>query len=145
MKNQQKRKRGAQLGNQNAIKHGYYSRAFNQKEKYDFSLAAGINGIDEEITLLRFEIKKAVTGGDIKNLVPLSKAAYALEKLIRTRQRVFTDEQAQIGKAVENAFRHILLPLGPEAMRSAVAYHEPQLLKEFDSLNQKNESPARQN
>ena len=79
-----KRKRGGQPGNQNARKHGFYSAKFNPAEQFEFRRAAGIEGIAEEIALLRCEIKKAVSGGDIRNLVPLVKATTALEKLIRT-------------------------------------------------------------
>ena len=88
-----KRNRGAPKGNQNALKHGYYSRKFSAVEQYDFELAAGMQGVTEEIALLRFEIKKAISGGDIKNLIPLTKAALALEKLIRTHHRFLMEKQ----------------------------------------------------
>jgi len=42
--NQTKSKRGAPKGNLNAIKHGYYSRAFSRLEKTD------LNRIDENLT-----------------------------------------------------------------------------------------------
>ena len=116
-----KRKRGAPKGNQNAIKHGYYSRAFNEAEKLDFDLAAGMEGISEEIALLRFEIKKAVSGGDIKNLMPLIKAAFALEKLIRTNRWIFMEKQDSLKIAVENVIRNVLAPLGPDAVHSVIA------------------------
>jgi hypothetical protein len=116
-----KRKRGAPKGNQNAVKHGYYSRAFNQAEQSDFDLAAGMEGISEEIALLRFEIKKAVSGGDIKNLMPLVKAAFALEKLLRTDRRFFMERQQGLQVALNNVIRDVLVPLGSDAVNSAIA------------------------
>jgi hypothetical protein len=107
-----KRQRGGQPGNQNACKHGYYSSKFNQAEKFEFRLAAGIEGIAEEIALLRYEIKKAVSGGDIKNLVPLVKATTALEKLIRTHHRVFVGESKRLETAAGNVYRNVLMPFG---------------------------------
>ena len=59
-----KRKKGAPKGNRNAVKHGFYSRVYDEAERIDFNVAAGIQGIDAEIALLRMEIKKAVSGGD---------------------------------------------------------------------------------
>ncbi len=56
-----KRKRGAPKGNQNARKHGFYSRVLDEAEKLDFELAAGVDGIDDEIALLRVKIK-SITG-----------------------------------------------------------------------------------
>jgi len=136
MENQTKRQRGGQPGNHNALKHGYYSRAFNRKEKYEFSLAAGIEGIDEEIALLRYEIKKAIHGGDLAALVPLSKAAFALEKLIRTRHKIFTNSpENKLERAFENVFRNVLFPMGPETVRSMVAARFPEYLEEYDSIN----------
>jgi hypothetical protein len=106
-----KRKRGAPPGNKNAVKHGYYSRAFKEEERFDFKLAAGMEGISEEIALLRFEIKKAVSGGDVKNLMPLVKAAEALEKLIRTHHKLYLEKRNDIQTAMENVARDILVPL----------------------------------
>jgi hypothetical protein len=112
MSHKTKRKKGGQPGNKNALKHGYYSAKFNRTEKYDFRLAAGIEGIAEEIALLRYEIKKAVSGGDIRNLVPLVKATTALEKLIRTHHKVFVSESGRLDAACDTVYRHVLLPLG---------------------------------
>jgi hypothetical protein len=87
---QEKRKRGAPPGNHNALKHGFYSREFKRKDRFNFDLASGMEGVDAEIALLRLEMKKAVSGGDIQNLVPLVKTVLALEKLLRTRHKFFT-------------------------------------------------------
>ena len=120
MPQQTKRKRGAPKGNRNALKHGYYSRAFNEAEQSDFNLAAGMEGISEEIALLRFEIKKAVSGGDVKNLMPLVKAAFALEKLLRTDRRFFMEKQKGLKEALNNVIRDVLVPLGPDAVNSVM-------------------------
>ena len=108
----EQRRRGGQPGNQNARKHGFYSSKFNQAEKFEFRLAAGMEGIAEEIALLRYEIKKAVSGGDIKNLVPLVKATTALEKLIRTHQKVFVGDAKRLATAFGNVYRNVLVPFG---------------------------------
>ncbi|MGD1118450.1 MAG: hypothetical protein ABR886_03080 [Dehalococcoidales bacterium] len=116
-----KRKRGAPLGNQNAIKHGYYSRTFNAKDRFDLDFAAGMEGISEEIALLRFEIKKAISGGNIDNLVPLVKASVALEKLIRTHHRIFMEKRNSLDIALENVIRNVLVPLGTGIVDSVIA------------------------
>ena len=40
------RKRGAPRGNQNARKHGFYSRILDQAERLDFEQATSVEGID---------------------------------------------------------------------------------------------------
>ena len=52
-----KGKRGAPKGNQNARKHGFYSKVLDEAERLDFELATGVDGLDEEIALLRVKIK----------------------------------------------------------------------------------------
>ena len=53
MEEKTKQKRGGQKGNRNAAKHGFYSRIFDEAERFDFNDAAGIEGIDEEIALIK--------------------------------------------------------------------------------------------
>jgi hypothetical protein len=40
-----------------SLKTEYYSRALDEAEKLDFEIAAGVEGIDDEIALLRVKIK----------------------------------------------------------------------------------------
>jgi hypothetical protein len=105
-----KRKRGAPLGNRNAVKHGFYSRAFNKDEQSDLHLAADIQGFTQEIALLRFEILKAASGGDTRNLAPIVKATEALEKLVRTHHKYFAGQDA-LKIAVDNVYKHVFIPL----------------------------------
>lgn len=105
-----KPKRGAPKGNHNALKHGYYSKEFKKAESLDFALASGMEGIEEEIALLRFEIKKAVLGKETQNIMHLVKAALALEKLIRTHQKFFGAKNDQ-EQAFENAIVKVMIPM----------------------------------
>ena len=106
------RKKGGQPGNRNAVKHGFYSRTLNEAEQKDFEKAAGIQGIDEEIALIRLEIKKAITGGDDTNLKIIVRATNALEKLIRTRYQISAAQRHGLKEAIGNVIRDIIIPLG---------------------------------
>jgi hypothetical protein len=107
-----KRKKGAPKGNRNSKKHGFYSKVFDEAERFDFNDAVGVDGIDEEIALLRLEIKKAISGGDERNLLLLVKAASALEKLIRTCYQITAAQRKGLKEAIENVIKDILVPLG---------------------------------
>jgi len=107
-----RRKKGGQKGNHNAIKHGFYARIFDEAEKVDFTVAAGVEGIDEEIALLRLEIKNAISGGDERNLILLVKAVGALEKLIRTRYQITSTQRQGLKEAIGNVIKDVLVPLG---------------------------------
>ena len=107
-----KRKRGAPKGNRNSKKHGFYAKVFDEAERFDFNDAVGVDGIDEEIALLRMEIKKTISGGDERNLILLVKAASALEKLIRTRYQITAAQRKGLKEAIGNVIKDVLVPLG---------------------------------
>ena len=112
MEKTEKRKRGGQPGNKNAVKHDFYTKALDEMEKFDFDDAAGIDGIDDEIALLRLEIKKALSGGKERNLLLLVKAVGALERLIRTRYQISTAHRKGLKDAVMDAVKNVLVPMG---------------------------------
>jgi len=123
IQHRQGRRRGAPVGNRNAVKHGFYSRELNKEDRSKLKKAANIEDISQEIALLRFEIQKATSSGEIAKLIPLSKAAYALEKLIRTQQKIF-GAQNNLGLAIGNAMKNYLVPLlTPESAAGFLERH----------------------
>jgi hypothetical protein len=119
----EKRQRGGQPGNHNAVKHGFYSRELNKQEKVDFNIAAGMDGIEEEIALLRYKIKKAVTSGEISDLIPLSRITYALEKLIRTNQKLFAPANSNEA-GLRKLFREVLAMGGDPRINALLAHRK---------------------
>jgi hypothetical protein len=107
---QTKHPRGAPAGNKNALKHGYYSRELTKKERGQLRRAADLSDVAQEIALLRFEIMKATSTGDVAKLVPLSKAAQALEKLIRTQHKIF-NSQDKLTNAMRNVIMYSIVPM----------------------------------
>ena len=106
------KKVGAPKRNRNAAKPDYYAKILAKTEQLDIKSASGVEGIDEEIALLRHEIKKAISGGDERNLLLLVKAASALEKLLRTRHQITSAQRKGLKEAVANVIRDVLVPLG---------------------------------
>ncbi len=105
------RKRGAPKGNQNARKHGFYARVLNEAEQLDFELASGVEGIDDEIALLRVKIK-SILENDPENIRLIMQATNALERLIRTRYKITKEQRKGLKEAIGNVLRDIALPLG---------------------------------
>jgi len=105
------RKRGAPKGNQNARKHGFYARVLDEAEQLDFELASGVEGIDDEIALLRVKIK-SILENDPENIKLIMQATNALERLIRTRYKITNEQRKGLTEAIGNVLRDIALPLG---------------------------------
>jgi N-acetylglucosamine kinase-like BadF-type ATPase len=118
MEKKEKRRRGAPKGNKNASK--YYARGLEKVDQLDLDSANRVEGIDEEIALLRHEIKKAIRGGDERNLLLIVKAAGAIEKLIRTRYRISNSEHKGLMEGVANVINRFLLPLGSAAINAVI-------------------------
>jgi hypothetical protein len=62
---QPKRHPGAQPGNTNALRHGFYSRRFCRAEKDDLQRNL-LNNLDDEIALLRVAIRRVFDEADTR-------------------------------------------------------------------------------
>ena len=107
----EKTKRGAPRGNQNARKHGFYSRVLDDDEQLDLKLAVCVDGLDEEIALLRTKIK-AVLRHDPDNFKLIMQAMAALARLVRTRCNISQRDKQGLKEAIANVLRDVALPLG---------------------------------
>lgn len=106
-----KNKGGAPLGNQNARKHGFYSRALKDGEKADFEDARDVEGIDEEIALLRVKIKSLVEY-DPQNIQLIMRAVEYIGRLIRIKNNISKNDKKGLLAAVGNVLKDIILPAG---------------------------------
>lgn len=107
----EKRKRGAPRGNQNARKHGFYSRVLSEAERQDLEQATAVEGIDEEIALLRVKIK-SVVAADPENIRLIMQAVTILARLLRTKKNIDRKDSQGLRAAIANVLKDIALPLG---------------------------------
>jgi hypothetical protein len=106
-----KGKRGAPKGNQNARKHGFYSRVLDEAERLDFELASGVEGIDGEIALLRVKIKSLLES-EPENISLLMQATNTLAHLVKTKYNISKEQRKGLKAAIGNVLKDIALPLG---------------------------------
>jgi len=106
-----KAKRGAPKGNQYARKHGFYSLVLDEEERADFETATRVEGIDEEIALLRVKIKSLVKH-DPENMKLIMQAINTLTRLIRTKYNISKEDKQGMKEAIANVLRDVALPLG---------------------------------
>ncbi len=106
-----KRKRGGQPANQNARKHGFYSNVLDEAEKLDLELASGVEGIDDEIDLLRVKIK-SILENDPENIKLIMEATNTLARLVKTRYNITKEQKKGLKEAIGNVLKDIALPLG---------------------------------
>ncbi len=107
----EEKRRGAPEGNQNARKHGFYSKVLDEAEQLDFEQATSVEGIDEEIALLRVKIK-SVVAHEPENIKLIMQATNALARLIRTRYNISKEDKKGLKEAIANVLKDVALPLG---------------------------------
>lgn len=116
-----KRKRGAQPGNSNNLKHGLYSRRFTQEETSDLAAALDTTTtLDHEIAMLRvatrriFDLASAEeldieTGVQVLNA--LGGAAVRVSSLLQAEQRL-KGNVSDISDALSQALSAVTRELG---------------------------------
>ena len=104
-------KRGAPKGNQNARKHGFYSKILDKAEQLDFEQATGVEGIDDEIAVLRVKIKSLLER-DPENIKLIMQATNTLARLVRIKYNIGKEDKKGLKEAISNVLKDIALPLG---------------------------------
>jgi hypothetical protein len=105
------KKRGAPPGNQNARKHGFYSRVLDADEQQDLEQAVLTEGLDEEIALLRVKIK-SILRHDPQNVNLILQATGMLSRLITARYHISKEDKQGLAQAISNVLKDVALPLG---------------------------------
>jgi len=106
-----KGKRGGQTGNQNARKHGFYSRVLDEAEQVSFEIATDVEGLDEEIALLRIKIKSLLER-DPENIRLIMQATNHLSQMVRTKYNISKEDSKGLKDAITTVLRDVGLPAG---------------------------------
>ena len=112
-----KRKKGAQPGNLNALKHGFYSRQFQERELVDLE-EIDAEGLENEIAMLRVMIRRLMEMvNDCDNLDQLNAvvgtlgmASSRLASMLRTES--FIDKRQEIDDEISRGLHAAAIELG---------------------------------
>ena len=104
-------KKGGQKGNQNARKHGFYNCALTEAEKLLVEEALELEGLDQEIALLRVKLAELVK--DCPDRIDLYlAAANAIARLVTTRYQISKDQKNSLKQAISKVLCEVAAPLG---------------------------------
>ena len=102
---------GAPRGNQNARKHGFYAKVLTEAEQLDLEVASGIEGIDDEIDLLRVKIKSCLTE-DPDNIAIILEATGTLARLIKIKYNLDSKQGKGVRDAIIEVVKDLAIPMG---------------------------------
>ena len=111
MKKKERKPVGAPRGNQNARKHGFYAKVLTEAEQLDLEVASGIEGIDDEIDLLRVKIKSCLTE-DPDNIAIILEATGALARLIKVKYNLDSKQGKGVKDAIIEVVKDLAIPMG---------------------------------
>jgi len=105
-----KRKRGAQKGNQNARKHGFYSSTLSPTELCEFCSLINLKGIAPEIAVLRLKLRSLLQH-DPSNHRVLGEASNLLSKLYGAKYRLTQEDTHQLNTFIKGILEQHPVPV----------------------------------
>ena len=94
-----------------APRRGFYSKALNEAEAIDLEEAVGIEGVDDEIALLRCRLKSLVA--ESPEAIELQmKAATTIARLVHTRYQISQEQKKSLKNAIAKVLTEVAAPLG---------------------------------
>ncbi len=107
-----KRKIGGQPGNQNARKHGLYSKVLTPDEKRQLKYAVDVDGLDQEIAILRLKFR-SLLAQDGQNLRLINQTARTLARLYNIKFSLSRNDSAKLEEAVAAVLERYIIPEPP--------------------------------
>jgi hypothetical protein len=107
-----RRKTGAQPGNQNARKHGFYSQALARAEKHVLASAVGVDGLDQEIAIMRLKFR-SLLAQDGQNLRLINQTAETLARLYQVKYSLTRTDVGKLKAAFDAVFSAFIVPEPP--------------------------------
>jgi hypothetical protein len=98
-------------GKRKGSPRGFYSRALDEAEKLELEEASHIEGIDEEIALLRVKLRELLE--EQPERIDLHfEAANIIARLVRTRYQITKEQKKSLKEAIQKVLTEVAVPLG---------------------------------
>jgi hypothetical protein len=92
-------------------KRGFYSRALDEAESLELEQASQVEGIDEEIALLRVKLRELVENQPDRIDLHFA-AANTIARLVKTRYQISKEQKKSLKEAIAKVLTEVALPLG---------------------------------
>ena len=103
--------KSAARGKEKKPKRSFYAKALDEAEGLDFELAQDVDGIDDEIALLRLKIKSLLER-DPDNIKLIMEATDALSRLVMARYKMGSAHKKALVNAISGVLKDLAVPLG---------------------------------
>lgn len=90
----------------------FYLKVLDEAEKLDFQAASNIEGIDDEIALLRLKIREMAKDKDKNNLKLMMAVTGMLAKLVQARYNMTKNQKKGLKEAIGAILKDYAVPIG---------------------------------
>ena len=98
-------------GEKKGSPRGFYGRALDEAEKLELEEASHVEGIDEEIALLRIKLRELVE--EQPERIDLHfEAANIIARLVKTRYQITREQKKSLKEAIQKVLTEVAVPLG---------------------------------
>jgi len=95
----------------NNSRRGFYSQALDEAEKFELEEASHIEGIDEEIALLRVKLRELLEQQP-ERIDLHFEAANIIARLVKTRYQITREQKKTLKEAIQKVLTEIAVPVG---------------------------------
>lgn len=96
-------------------KSSFYGRALDEAERLEFEEVRGMEGLDEEIALLRLKLRSLIESHP-ENVRLALDTANTLARLVRTRYSISKEQKRSLKQAITKVLTEIAIPLGVKVL-----------------------------
>jgi hypothetical protein len=93
----------------------FYGQALKEADRLELEEARGIEGIDEEIAILRIKLRELIVAAPEKFDLHL-KLATTIARLVSTRYSITKEQKKSLKEAITRVLTEIAVPLGIKAI-----------------------------
>jgi len=97
----------------------FYENGLDEPRQADFEKARAVEGLDDEIALLRIKLRELVNS-DPDRLDLCLRAADTIARLVSTRHRMTGRQKQSLKEAVTKVLTEIAIPIGGAAAREVL-------------------------
>jgi len=98
-------------GRKKSSPRGFYGRALEEAEKVELEEASHVEGIDEEIALLRVELRKLLERQP-ERIDLHFETANIIARLVKTRYQINKEQKKSLKEAIQKVLTELAVPLG---------------------------------
>ncbi|MBM3166758.1 MAG: hypothetical protein FJZ83_06300 [Chloroflexi bacterium] len=96
-------------------KRGFYSYALDEAEQVELEEARGIEGLDEEIAMLRLRLREILVT-EPERLDLHLRMAEVIARMVKTRYHISKEQKKSLKQAIAKVLTEIAIPLGVKAL-----------------------------